>query len=154
MISLLNWTGEHWFDLLQTAGIVGGLLFTGIAFRTDTKARRLESLFTITKSHREIWSEIYERPELNRIQDSKADLSAKPVTNEERLFVNFLILHLNNSYQAIRDGLYHRPEGLSDDIRGFFSLPIPRAVWDKSRALQNRDFTKFVDECLGGGKAE
>jgi len=144
---LLNWISGHWFDLFQTAGIVASILFTGISFRTDIKARRLDSLFTITKHHREIWSEIYERPELSRILDPKADLIAQPVTDEERLFVNFLILHLNNSYQAIRDGLYRTPEGLSDDIKSFFALPIARIVWNKSRGLQNPDFVRFVDTC-------
>jgi hypothetical protein len=99
----------------------------------------------ITKNHREIWSEFYERPELSRILDPKADLAAKPVTNEEKLFVNFLIFHLNNSYQAIRDGLYHQPEGLKKDIASFFSLPIPQAVWAKAKKFQDRRFWAFVE---------
>jgi len=145
---LLNWAAEHWFDLLQTAGIVGGFVFTGFSFRTDTKARRLESLFTITKHHREIWSEIYERPELSRILDPKADLTTQPVTNEERLFVNFLIFHLYNSYQAIRDRLYSQPEGLTGDIKGFFALPIPAEVWRQTKRLQDRHFVEFVESAI------
>lgn len=148
MSSLLNLIAEHWFDALQTAGIVGGLFFTGVSLRTDAKAKRLQSLFTITKHHREIWSEFYERPELSRILDPKADLAAKPVTNEERLFVNFLIFHLNNSYQAINDGLYHQPEGLRKDIASFFSLPIPKAVWAKTKNFQDRNFVCFVEKTL------
>jgi len=46
---------------------VGGLLFTGITLRADAKAKRLQSLFTITQNHRQIWTEIHDRPELSRI---------------------------------------------------------------------------------------
>jgi len=35
MSSLLNLITAHWFDALQTAGIVGGLFFTGVSLRTD-----------------------------------------------------------------------------------------------------------------------
>lgn len=147
-MQLLNLIREHWFDVLQTAGIVGGLFFTGISLRTDAKAKRLQSLFTITKHHREIWSEFYERPELSRILDPKADLATKPVTNEERLFVNFLIFHLNNSYQAINDGLYRQPEGLKKDIASFFTLPIPKAVWATARDSQDRKFAAFVEKAF------
>lgn len=151
-MALLNWLTEHWFDLLQTIGIVGGLYFTSVTLRTDTKVRRLESLLTLTKSHREIWSEIYRRPDLIRILDPKADLKAQPVSGEERLFVNFLIFHLNNSYRAIQDGLYMEPEGLGDDIKGFFSLPIPAVVWVEGKGLQDRDFVSFVDNILTASK--
>jgi hypothetical protein len=33
----VNWILEHWFDLLQTVGIVGGLLFTAYAVRKDER---------------------------------------------------------------------------------------------------------------------
>jgi hypothetical protein len=144
----LNWVAEHWLDLLQSAGIGGGLFFTAVTLRTDTKARRLQSLFTLTKSHREIWSEIYRRPDLSRILDPKADLAAQAVTKEETLFVNFLIFHLNNSYRAIQDDLYARPEGLNEDIKGFFALPIPKFVWSHAKNLQDRNFVAFVEDAI------
>jgi len=149
---ILQWISAHWFDLLQTAGIVGGFIFTGITLREDTKVKRLQSLFTITKSHREIWSEIYQRPDLSRILDQTADVNAQPVTKEETLFVNFLIFHLNNSYQAICDGLYSRPEGLGEDIKSFFSLPIPRTVWEQTKKFQDRDFVAFVADSITAKK--
>lgn len=147
-MELLNFVAAHWFDTLQTVAIVSGLLYTGSSFRTDIKAKRLQSLFTLTKHHREIWSELYSRPELSRILDPKADLIGKPVTSEERLFVNFIILHLNNAYQAGRLGLYKSPNGLRADVAAFFSFPIPGSVWNQSRTYQDTNFLRFVEGSL------
>ncbi len=79
------------------------------------------------------------------ILDPKAGLATKPLTNEERLFVNFLIFHLTNSYQAINDALYYQPERLQKDIAAFFTLPIPKAVWAKAKDSQDRKFVTFVE---------
>jgi hypothetical protein len=147
-MELLNFVAAHWFDTLQTVAIVSGLLYTGSSFRTDIKAKRLQSLFTLTKHHREIWSELYSRPELSRILDPKADIVSKPITNVERLFVNFIILHLNNAYQAGRLGLYKSPDGLKSDITSFFTLPLPNAVWEKTTDFQDRQFYQSIVNAL------
>ncbi len=142
---LLNWLGDNWFTLLQSVGIVGGLVYTGSALRGDAKARQVENLFTLTKQHREIWSMLTDRPELSRIMEPAVDLTATPVTRDEELFVTFLVFHLGNAYRATQAGLFVGPERLKVDISSFFSLPIPRTVWKKIAALQDRDFARFVD---------
>ena len=147
-MQLLNWISGHWFDFLQTAGIVGGLFFTGITIHTDAKAKRLQNLFTLTKHHREIWSDFYSRPELSRVLESKADLATKPLTNQERLFVNFLIFQLLNSYRASDAGLFNSNEDLGRDIHDFFALPIPSAVWKQVKQYQDARFVAFVEEHL------
>jgi hypothetical protein len=43
-----NWLRDHWFVLLQSAGIIGGLLFTGISLRIDARVRRVGNLLAIT----------------------------------------------------------------------------------------------------------
>ncbi len=78
----------------------------------------------------------------------KPNLSCKPVTVEESLFVGFLILHLNSAYQAIRNGVMDAPEGLANDIRTFFALPIPRTVWEKKRCYLDAKFVSFVESHL------
>jgi hypothetical protein len=146
-MTLLNWLADNWFVLLQGVGIVGGLIYTGSALRSDAKARQVQNLFALTKQHREIWSMLFERPELSRVLESALDLATAPITREEELFVSFLIFHLNNSYRATQAGLFIGPERLREDIRGFFSLPIPQAVWKKTVPLQDRDFALFVESC-------
>jgi hypothetical protein len=37
---------------------------------------------------------------------------------------------------------------LRRDVAQFFSLPIPRAVWEKTKVTQNDDFVAFVESCL------
>jgi hypothetical protein len=41
---------------------------------------------------------------------------------------------------------------LRQDVRSFFSLPLPKAVWEKTKIFQNQDFVKFVEMCRRGGQ--
>jgi hypothetical protein len=95
-----------------------------------------------------------DQPELWRIMSADVDLERNPVTDNETLFVSFLVLHLNSAYQAIKQGVMEMPEGLGSDISAFFVHPIPRAVWGKLRSLQNRDFVAFVEEHFDNEIAE
>jgi hypothetical protein len=47
--------------------------------------------------------------------------------------------------------MFPAPEGLQTEIRQVFALPIPKAVWKKMKSLQDRDYVRFVDECLRNG---
>ena len=80
--------------------------------------------------------------------DRSADLTQQPASVEEDLFVNFLILHVNSTHRAMREGMYVKPEGLQKDLRFFFSLPIPQAVWRTVRPFHDKDFVRFVEENL------
>lgn len=142
----LNWLQGNWFTLLQSAGIIGSLLFTAASLRLDAKVRRVGNLLRMTEGHRNIWSELYARPELGRILNPTADLKNQPVTKLEELFVTFLILHLSGSFRAIREGLFIPTKGLRLDITLFFALPIPRSVWETSKPFYNDDFVRFIEE--------
>lgn len=144
---MFAWLGDNWFVFLQSAGIIGSLLFTGISLRVDTKVRRVNNRFVITEQHRTIWTQFYRRPELARIVDTTANITETAVTEDEELFVTLVILHLTSAYYAMKDGMFPKPEGLRKDIAAFFALPIPRAVWEKAKSLQDREFVKFVEEC-------
>jgi hypothetical protein len=91
---------------------------------------------------------MYSQPELSRILDPSANLTEAAVKPEEEVFVIFLILHLSSTYYAMRSGFFQKPEGLRKDIEHFFSLPIPRAVWARVKALQDAPFVKFVERCF------
>jgi hypothetical protein len=147
-MGILIWIGSHWFDLFQTAGIIAGLGFTTHTVRLDMKTRRVNHLMEITKQHREIWSELYHRPELARVRDAAADLKLQPVTTQEELFIDLLVLNLNVSYRAVKDRLLVRPEGLRKDIQRFFSRPLAKVVWEKVKPFQDTDFVAFVEDCL------
>ncbi len=147
-MAFFGWSEAHWFTLLQSAGIIGSLIFTAISLRIDAKVRRIGNLINLTEQHRGIWTQTYRRPELVRVLDSKVDLRSKPVTEAEELFVNLLILHLSSVFRAMQEGMFVSPEGLRLDIRRFFSRPIPRAVWEKMKSVHNRDLVRFVESCF------
>ena len=89
----LQWIGEHWFDLLQTVGIVGGLLFTARTTLKDDRSRKIANLIAIKQQYREIWKELYDRPQLGRLLEKGVNLNTHPISTEESLFVKLLILH-------------------------------------------------------------
>lgn len=144
-MGLIQWLEQNWFSSIQIIGILGGLLFTAVNFRTDAQARRVSNLIALTQHQREIWTHLYTRPELARVLAKTVNLKSAPVTDAEELFVNFLILHLNSAHHAMQTGLFMKPEGLQRDIQLLFSLPIPQAVWRKMKPFQNKDFARFVE---------
>lgn len=146
---MVSWFAESWFVLLQSVGIIGSLVFTGLTLRHDIRTRRITNLITITQQHREIWTKLYDRPELARVTKLSVDLQATPMTTAEELFVHLLILHLNCSYHALKDKLFIKPEGLQKDLDRFFSCTIPKLVWERTKGLHDSDFVEFVEKNRG-----
>lgn len=143
----LRWTIENGFTLLNAVGVVGGLLFTGISLHSETKTRRVANLLTLMQNHRALWSEYFRNPQLARVLNATADTGKHPVNRDEEIFVNLVIQHLSSVFHALRDELVVKPEGLRRDVWWFFSLPIPRAVWERVKVLQNDAFVAFVEQC-------
>jgi hypothetical protein len=144
---IANWMNHNWVPLLQTGAVAAGLLLVGIGLLLEARARRVGNLIQLTQQHRDLWERMYSQKELARILNPTADLAKKTVTASEEMFVVFIILHLSNTYYAIRSGFFRKPHGLRKDIQRFFSLPIPRAVWDKVKTLQDAPFLAFVEQC-------
>ena len=145
------WVFQHLFDILSAVGVVGGLFFTAFTIREDTKARKVTNLLEITANHRDVWQDYLTRPSLWRVTDPSANLDKKPVRPDEEIFANRVILHLSSTYEALKEELLVKQEGLRLDAQEFFSFPIPQAVWEKTKSLQNKDFVRFVEECRKGG---
>jgi len=143
-----QWIIEHWFDLISTVGIVGSLWIAIITIREEGETRRVTNFLTITGNYREIWKEFLNQPKLARVLDTAADVEHQPVTPEEELFVNMVIHHVSTTYYAMNDELLMKLEGAHLDIAQFFSRPVPKAVWAKTKLLQNRDFAAFIDSIL------
>jgi hypothetical protein len=104
-------------------------------------------LLTITANHREIWREVLISPGLACVLDQSAKLISHPPTPEEEIFVNQVILHTGSVYYAMKGELVVKLEGLRRDVAQFFSLPIPKAIWDESKLVQNDEFVAFVESC-------
>ena len=149
-MGVFPWITQHWLDLLQSLGIVSSFAFAAISLRSDMKVQRVSNLLTITKHHRDIWTRPYDQPELARVLDPDADLKTNPISAAEELFVSFVVLHLSSAQEAIKQGMFAAPDGLRKDVQRFFSRPIPRLVWERTKAVQDRDLVRFVEECLAG----
>ena len=142
-----KWFLENWLTILNAVGIIGGLFFTAYSLRHETKTRRTGNLLTLIQNHRELWAELFRYPALARVLDANVDLIKRPITSDETIFVNMAIQHLNGAYQAMKNGLVIKQDGLRRDVWAFFSLPIPKAIWDKTKVMQNDDFAEFVEQC-------
>jgi hypothetical protein len=147
-MEVYQWVIQHWLDLLQSVGIIGGLVFTAHSLRINSKVRRVSNLLTITEHHRAIWTPLFERPELARVIDPTADVRKRPVTNAEELFVLLAVLHLGGAHEAAKEGLVAAPDGLQKDFRRFFSWPIPKEVWKRIKPFQDAELFRLIESCL------
>src|SRR5882762_6064452 len=100
------WIAGHWFELLQTVGIIGGLLLTAYTLRKDEKARKVSNLIAINAQYERIWNEFYARPMLHRVLRTDVDLSREPISDDEYLFVKMLIFHLDAVRWATEAGVF------------------------------------------------
>lgn len=142
-----GWLADNLFNLLTTVAGIGGLWFAAFSIHEEAKARRVANLFAVTASHREIWKEFLNNEKLVRVRSASADTTKQPITDVERVFVNLVIQHVNSVYYAMNDQLVVKVEGLRRDIAQFFSMPIPREIWEQIKVLQNDDFVAFVESC-------
>jgi hypothetical protein len=147
-MGIWEWIPQNLFNLFSTAGIIGSLWFTAVSLRSETKTRRVANLLTITANHREVWKEFFGKPDLARVIDHSADVRKQPVTPAEEFFVNMIVSHTSSVYEALKDDLLIKQENLRRDVKSFFSLPVPKAVWTKTKLLQNQDFAAFIDSSL------
>jgi len=141
MGDMTQWFADNWFNLLSSVGI----WFAAYTIHVDAKARRIGNFLTITANYRETWKECFRNPELARVLDDSADVAKQPVTPLEELFVGLVIAQMSSVYYASQNDLVIKLEGSRQDMAQFLSLPVPKAVWQKTKPLQNRDFVAFVE---------
>lgn len=147
MINLAQWLVNS-KETLETLALVSGLFYTSASYRADARERRISNLMTLAGSHRDLWMQVAEKPELQRILKKDADLRKKPVTIAEQRFVHLIITHLAVTHAAMKAKVLPGITGLEKDVRSFFSLPIPSDVWKWSREYQEPDFVAFIEDCL------
>lgn len=136
--------GAYWFQLLQSVGIVGGLLLNARAQRAAAKAQRVTTSFQLTKYQRDLYETLSSRSDLIRFFQDRVDLATAPLTDPELRFTVSAILHLELAFEAVKAGMV-RIEGLNADAARFINRSIPTAVWLEVRQVQNRDFRDWLD---------
>jgi hypothetical protein len=142
-----SWLQTNWFSLVQTVGIMAGLMFTAVAARQNAKEKEIKNILALEQQHRALWEDARKREDLKRVFDETAKLDT-PITTAESTFLNMALVHFQTGWQMSLAGSVHSPETLAADIRGFFSLPLPHAVWEKTKQFKNPKFVRFVTRAL------
>lgn len=150
MSAFYAWLNGNWFSLLQSVGIVGGLIFTALSLRGDTRSRKVGYLLALKEEHRVLWSEMHNRPELGRVMAEEIDLVKCPITVAEERFLNLVIVHFHTGWQLAIAGAAHSLDVMAADVRGFFTLPLPLIVWNQSKGNRDPKFVSFVEGCCRG----
>lgn len=139
---------DYWFDLVQSIFIVVGFVMAAISLRQDIRSRKVQNLFEIGRSHREIWQVIFSNPKLERILQPNPNLQDQPISPQERRLVLQIIFHLQSVFEAHRARQILPINGLEEDIEQFFSYPIPKTIWERHTKFQNEQFTSYVNHII------
>ena len=142
-----SWVQENWFSLFQSAGIAGGLVFTAMSFRDQTKSNRVQNLITIYKESSKLWRDFAENPSLASVFSHRTSDNYEWTVGEE-VFLNRLILHLNTTWWAMQEGEMIKIQSIEDEVRWFFAHPLPKAFWESTKKLRDKSFVGFIDNCL------
>ncbi|MDR3564511.1 MAG: DUF6082 family protein [Negativicutes bacterium] len=146
-----SWVDGNWFNLIQTLGIMGSLCLTAAASNREAKAKEVENLLALAEHHQELWSGAAQRKDLERVFQPNADTQSKPATAAEMEFLNLAFVHFETSWWIARSGGIVTLEELRTDAHSFLALPLPRAVWEKTKQSRNREFVQFVDRAIEAG---
>ena len=146
--TFLAWLDQNWFNLAQTLGIVGGGVVATLTLRRELRARRMGDYLTMVSQHRDLWSEVHRRPDLARLFEAEIDLVAAPITVAEEEYLNLVIDHFHTGWLLATNRIVLKAEVLAADAREFFSLPLPRRIWDKTRRERDPLFVQFVEDAL------
>jgi hypothetical protein len=146
----VGWWWSHWHEVLETVGIVGGLLFTGVTLRHDLQARKIAEYLTQSTEHRRLWSHLHRRPGLGRVLERDRDLNQEPLRPGERRFLELVVTHFHTGWLIAQSGHSLVPMAvLATDAGYFFALPAPAAVWSEVQMMHQPEFVAFVEHAVG-----
>jgi len=149
MTSFLSWVQGNWSSVIGAVGIIGSLLFTAGYFRDDSRNRLVTNLLAIEQRHRSLWSEAQQRKYLKRIFSREAVVLERSISTEEDFFIRRVILHFETGWRLERIMDRGELQLLSQDAGELLSLPLPRAVWEKTKKFRNQRFVRFIERALG-----
>jgi hypothetical protein len=141
MAGFLSWFQANWFSVLQTVGAFCGLGLTVVSIQTA-------NLLALIAQHRELWKEGRERQDLKRVFLTDPHLAIGDVSLAEEEFLNSVFVHYDAGWRLARWRVTLTPEALANDVRGFISRPLPRAVWERTKGTRDPKFVQFVERAL------
>ncbi len=155
MTGFSPWFEANWFSLIQTVGIVGGLWMNAESSNReaksrnrDAKAKEVDNILTLAEHHSSLWSQIEQNPKLQRVLSRDVDVSKNPPTLAEEVFINKVFVQFLTGWRIVEIGGLTTLKELTLDVRWFFTLPLPQAVWEKTKEFKNPDFAGFIERAL------
>lgn len=143
-----GWLNDNWFTILQSLGIAGSLVFTGLALQRDNRARRVSEHLRLSSHHRRLWGEVYRNPQLARMLRLDRNAATDPATEREESFLLLVFVHFQTGWLLAREGSLTTLDALERDAGAFFALPIPGQVWDSMKSAHDPEFVRFIDEAV------
>jgi hypothetical protein len=108
----------------------------------------MSNILALVERHRVLWSEAHQRQDLKRIFSKDADVLAEPATTAEAEFLDLVIIHFETGWRLEKNMGRGELKALSWDAGEFFSLPLPHAVWEKTKKIRNPRFVRFVERAM------
>jgi hypothetical protein len=142
------WVRDNWSNAIGAVGIIGSLWMAIAAAHREAKAKEVENLLALSAHHRELWGTLSTRRELERILDGNADVLKCPITAAEKEYINLVMVFYRTTWGIALSGGMITLKELTADVRGFFALPLPHAVWEESKQFRDPQFVRFVDKAL------
>jgi hypothetical protein len=143
----MSWLHDNWFNLVQSAAILAGLIFSGLALRQNAAAMKVSTQLAVVTNHRELWQNVVDKPALARIFEISPDPDLP--THDEKWFLTLVINHANVAFLALSKNADDRQrQALQDDYRFIFGTPLARKVWAEVRNFQDPGFRDLVDGAL------
>jgi hypothetical protein len=140
MHALLAWLSGNWSSVLQTLGMFIGFWFTA-------KTLQLGNLLTMSEQRAALWQRAQEEPQLRRIWLHDIDVSEPPTLAEREFLITAIIL-FQNGWRVAKTFDQEELRTLALDLGDIFSLPLPRAVWEKTKKFRNQRFVRFVERAM------
>jgi hypothetical protein len=76
------------------------------------------------------------------------DVVVHPPVIAEEEFLRLVIIHFETGWRLAYRIDRSEMKALANDVHDFFSLPLPRAVWEKTQLCRNPRFVRFVKRAL------
>ena len=70
------------------------------------------------------------------------------MTVAEEEFLNLAFAHFQTSWRIAKAGGIITLGELAIDAHDFLDLPLPRAVWEKTKRFRNPRFVRFVEQAM------
>jgi len=143
----MSGSGDRWFAIVQTLGIVTSFLFTAYQVRKSRTSGVAANEIRLIELHRDLWKLTIEHPELMRPFSHNVDAGQLSLSPREHRFVNLLFLHISGAYALTETGEVRRMGDFRGDLGELLAYPAIRKFWEENKRLYDAKFVVFVDSC-------